>query len=372
MYRLYFCIVNSYKYIVDAIADEPIMLLNREIGNEFGMVSGANFQEELMYLDSLGKKRIQVWINSVGGSVVDGYNIYNAILKSNTPVDTYNVGICASMAGAIFMAGRKRVMSDYAKLMMHPVQGSDTKAYESFMDSISEMISAKSNLTAEEVANMMQSTTWLSADECMAKNLCTSIEKTTDSNKKYLPNETNLLLEYSNKLIEDLFNNNKKQNKKMIQVTNKLNLNADASEQSILDAINKIEMEKETAMLEKNEIMTEKEALIAELEVLKAKQMEIESLLSEMESDKETMMEEIAIGKATELVKSYQNKIGDKEETTAKWIAQAKNNFEMTKELLESLPLNVVSNKIDVEEVVVPAKTAQSIMLDIQNKLKQK
>jgi ATP-dependent protease ClpP protease subunit len=348
------------------MADEPIMLLNREIGQEEGMVSGASFQEQLMYLDSLGKKRIQVWINSVGGSVVDGYNIYNAILKSNTPVDTYNVGICASMAGAIFMAGRKRIMSDYAKLMMHPVQGSDTKAYQSFMDSISEMISAKSNLSAEEVANMMQSTTWLGADECMAKNLCTSIEKTTDSNKKYLPNETNLLLEYSNKLIEDLFNNNtKKQNKKMIEVTNKLNLNADASEQSILDAINSLE----TA---KNQAVTEKEMLQNELAELQTKQAEIESKLSVLESEKEMLNEQIATNNATEMVNSFKNKLGDKTEVIEKWIAQAKNNFEMTKELLESLPLNVVANKIEVEEVAVPAKTAQSIMLDIQNKLKQK
>ena len=356
----------DYKYIVDAMADEPIMLLNREIGQDDGMVSGADFQEQLMYLDSLGKKRIQVWINSVGGSVVDGYNIYNAILKSNTPVDTYNVGICASMAGAIFMAGRKRVMSDYAKLMMHPVQGGDTKAYESFMDSISEMISAKSNLSADEVANMMQSTTWLSADECMAKNLCTSIEKTTDSNKKYLPNETNLLLEYSNKYIDDLFNNNnKKTNKKMIEVTNKLNLNADASEQSILDAINSLE----TA---KNQAVTEKEMLQNELAELQTKQAEIESKLSVLESEKETLNEQIALNNATEMVNSFKNKLGEKTEVIEKWIAQAKNNFDLTKDLLESLPLNVVANKIEVEVENVPAKTAQSIMLDIQNKTKNK
>jgi ATP-dependent protease ClpP protease subunit len=356
--------VNNYNYIVDAMADEPIMLLNREIGSDEGMVSGADFQEQLMYLDSLGKKRIQVWINCVGGSVVDGYNIYNAILKSNTPVDTYNVGICASMAGAIFMAGRKRIMSDYAKLMMHPVQGSDTKAYQSFMDSISEMISAKSNLSAEDVTNMMQSTTWLSAEECMAKNLCTSIEKTTDSNKKYLPNETNLLLEYSNKLIEDLFNN-KKTNKKMIEVTNKLNLNADASEQSILDAINSLE----TA---KNQAVTEKETLQNELAELQTKQTEIETKLSELEIEKETLSEQIATNNATEMVNSFKNKLGDKNEVIEKWISQAKNNFDLTKDLLESLPLNVVANKIEVEDDKIQAKTAQSIMLDIQNKTKNK
>jgi ATP-dependent protease ClpP protease subunit len=352
------------NYIVDINADEPIMLLNREIGNDYDMISGAMFQEQLMYLDSLGKKRIQVWINCVGGSIVEGYNIYNAILKSNTPVDTYNVGICASMAGAIFMAGRKRYMSDYAKLMMHPVQNStDTKAYQSFMDSISEMIEAKSNCTKDEVTNMMQSTTWLSASECLEKGLCTEIEVTKNSNKKYLPTETNILLEYSNSMINDLFIN--KKNKQMIQVTNKLNLNADATEQSIVDAINSLE----TA---KNQAVTEKETLQNELTELQAKQTEIESKLSTLETEKETLESEVVTNKATEMVNSFKTKLGEKSEVLEKWINQAKNNFDATKELLESLPLNVVSNKIDIDEKKVTTITAQNIMNEINNKNKNK
>ena len=340
------------------------MLLNREIGNDYDMISGAMFQEQLMYLDSLGKKRIQVWINCVGGSIVEGYNIYNAILKSNTPVDTYNVGICASMAGAIFMAGRKRYMSDYAKLMMHPVQNStDTKAYQSFMDSISEMIEAKSNCTKDEVTNMMQSTTWLSASECLEKGLCTEIEVTKNSNKKYLPTETNILLEYSNSMINDLFIN--KKNKQMIQVTNKLNLNADATEQSIVDAINSLE----TA---KNQAVTEKETLQNELTELQAKQTEIESKLSTLETEKETLESEVVTNKATEMVNSFKTKLGEKSEVLEKWINQAKNNFDATKELLESLPLNVVSNKIDIDEKKVTTITAQNIMNEINNKNKNK
>lgn len=364
MYRLYFCIVNNFNYIVDINADEPIMLLNREIGQGEGMVSGADFQEQLMFLDSLNKKRIQVWINCVGGSIIDGYNIYNAILKSNTPVDTYNVGICASMAGAIFMAGRKRIMSDYAKLMMHPVQGStDTKAYTSFMDSISQMIESKSSCTKEEVTMMMQSTTWLGSSECLEKNLCTEIEVTKNSNKKYLPTETNILLEYSNSIINDLFiNKNKKQ---MIQVTNKLNLNADATEQSIVDAINSLE----TA---KNQAVTDKETLQNELDELKTKQTEIESKLSTLETEKETLEAEVVTNKATEMVNSFKNRIGEKEETLTKWIEQAKNNFDATKDLLESLPLNVVANKIEIEDKPKATITAQNIMNEINNKNKNK
>ena len=65
---------------------------------------------QLLYLDhSDSKKDISLYINSPGGVVMDGYNIYNAILRSKTPVDTYNVGIAASIAGVIFMAGRKDI-----------------------------------------------------------------------------------------------------------------------------------------------------------------------------------------------------------------------------------------------------------------------
>ena len=65
-------------YTQDSTADEPIMLINKHIGyseKDGQGVDGSLFQEELLYLDSLGKKAIQVWINSPGGSVVDGYNI---------------------------------------------------------------------------------------------------------------------------------------------------------------------------------------------------------------------------------------------------------------------------------------------------------
>ena len=102
-------------YTVDTSADEPIMLINSHIGfdPEDGMgVDGAQFQRELLELDSMGKKRIQVWINSPGGNVMDGYNIFSAICDSKTPVDTYAKGVVASIAscGASKMATPCRCM----------------------------------------------------------------------------------------------------------------------------------------------------------------------------------------------------------------------------------------------------------------------
>ncbi len=94
-------LVSNFIYTIDVESDEPIMLINKHIGNDDQLgqgIDGSIFQAELLRLDTMGKKRIQVWISSEGGIVMDGYKIYNAILKSKTKVDTYNVGICASIA----------------------------------------------------------------------------------------------------------------------------------------------------------------------------------------------------------------------------------------------------------------------------------
>src|SRR5690348_5015887 len=103
---------HFWLYTVDPDAERPVMLINTHIGFDeaegFGVMGDA-FQRELLQLDALcienNKGPIQVWINSPGGIVTDGMSIYSAILKSTTKVDTYCVGMAASIAGVIFQAG---------------------------------------------------------------------------------------------------------------------------------------------------------------------------------------------------------------------------------------------------------------------------
>jgi ATP-dependent protease ClpP protease subunit len=212
-----------FKYCSNPDSSEPIMLLNKQIGmtcNEDGAwdgepyIDGAQFQEELMLLDSMEKKRIQIWIVSPGGNVIQAMNIYSAILKSITPVDTYNGGLCASSAGLIFMAGRKRYMADYAQLMMHPVSGeTDSKSYEAFMEMCTKMLSPKSNQTVEEIRAMLDAETWLNAEQCLELGICTCIEYTTDSNTKYMPQgstaeNVKALMSYSNTFLNSKINSN--------------------------------------------------------------------------------------------------------------------------------------------------------------------
>ena len=177
-------------YCIDLTVDEPIMLLNTHIGmddTDGQGINGSLFQQELLQLDTLGKKRIQIWINSPGGVVTDGYNIYNAILKSNTPVDTYCVGCAASIAGVIFQAGRKRIMADYSWLMYHNPFGSEnSNIINTMKTSIVTMIERRCGMDEEAVNKMMNRETFKTAPEALEMKLCDSIESSVKLNTKYL------------------------------------------------------------------------------------------------------------------------------------------------------------------------------------------
>lgn len=336
------------------------MLLNREIGQDYGMIEAALFQEELMELDNMGKKRIQVWINSPGGLVLDSYNIYNAILKSKTPVDTYNVGIAASMAGAIFMAGRKRYMADYARLMMHPVANSnDSKTYATLMDSISTMLCSKSKCSEEDVRYMMSNTTWLTASEAFEKGFCTDIENTSTSNSKYAKHDASALWEVANSLI--ITNTKTFQMKK---VANLLNLNEDANEASIESAVNKL-------IEANNKVVSEKQALEASLLEAQNNVAAIQAQLDQANATANEAVQMVAENNATALVESFKSRIGEKPEVIAMWTNLAKNDMDGTKAMLEALPVNVQAPKMETSSPKASG-SAQAVMIEIQNRLKNK
>jgi ATP-dependent Clp protease protease subunit len=239
----------EFLYTIDPSAEEPIMLLDAEIGynEETGTgIPADKFCRELMFLDTIGKSKINIWVNSPGGSVVDGMQIFNTILKTKTKVDTHNVGMAASIAAPIFLAGRNRYMMDNAVLMVHPVSGGDEVSRQVFEKCVNTMISSRGFLTSEVVKGLMDATTWMDAIECESLGLCIR-ESSSDFNKvRTKPDLSNVLTAHNhykqitNSAINEKLNNKKSQMKK---VYNKLNLVDGTNEDGIVMAIDKIEAE---------------------------------------------------------------------------------------------------------------------------------
>jgi ATP-dependent protease ClpP protease subunit len=354
-----------FLYTVNAESDEPIMLINRHIGfdDEDGEgIRGDLFQQELLTLDGMGKKRIQVWINSVGGNVMEGYAIYNAILKSKTKVDTYCCGMAASICAVIFQAGRNRIMADYGVQMYHNPSGSDNmKLIDAMKGSLVKMISGRSGMNEDDTSRMMNRTTYISAEEALALGLCDTIEKSIDLNKKRLSGALTSVSDYwkeANKIVNKLLTSN---STKMLKVTNKLGLTAEANEDSILAAVDAVmnratKAESDLSALQ-NSSKESLDKLANELKNAQDKAKKLQEDYDKMKNDldaanKEKIevenkaKQEKAKGLIDAAVKA--GKIKNEAKIIAEWTEDAVADFDKIKNRLDSVSVNKTAAKFEV------------------------
>lgn len=86
----------------------------------------SNIIAQLLYLSSKEpNKDIQLYINSVGGSITSGMAIYDTIKYINCDVITICVGLAASMGAFLLSAGSKgkRYALENAEIMIHQPSG---------------------------------------------------------------------------------------------------------------------------------------------------------------------------------------------------------------------------------------------------------
>jgi ATP-dependent Clp protease protease subunit len=376
--------MDLFLYTVDATVDEPIMLINKFIGfdSELGYgIMGDIFQKELLALDEMGKKSIKVYINSPGGSVIDGYSIYSAILKSKTNVDTYCIGMAASIAGVIFQAGRNRVMADYGKLMYHdPYTTNDdgskkSNGLEPILDSIATMIASRTGKTDDEIKGIMSKETWIGADEALENGFCDKIENSGKINaKRKINNREDVMIFWkdADKVLNSIFNiKDKTPMKELLEINNKLGLNPEASTSATVEEINRIINKAKDA----EKAATDAKAALKDKEKeLEQKEEDCKNLKAEIDKMKNEKAEEDKKAKekeekeATDKAKNYveglvkagklKNDATIIEATVAKFVV----DFDGMKNLFESMPINKTAAKIDVSPSSVNAGPKGSVI----------
>lgn len=243
-------------YCQNPESDEPIFLLDKQIGKndekpDEPYIDGDDFARELMQMDSRGKKRIVVRINSEGGNVKQGMSIYGAILNTKTNVDTFCVGVAYSMAAIIMQAGRKRTMMDYAQLMFHEAyelnkkKGKPDESTELINQSLATMISSRSWKDEKAVREMMEKTSFINAKNALDSDLCDEIIQSDELNKPRMTADTKvnwkLSMDYANKFLSIKKEHMTKEAKLA------LGLKEDATDEQAIEAINKLSAFKKKA-----------------------------------------------------------------------------------------------------------------------------
>lgn len=142
-------------------------------------------------IKSLDVDRINVHIDSYGGSVSEGWAIYNVLLQHPAKVVTYADGFVASAALYPFMAGDERIASTLSAFFFHEVMtgaegyAKDLRAAADMAEIMTDIgLSAftdRAGIPAEEVRHMMSEETWLNPWDALEKGIVTMVEQDAGS-----------------------------------------------------------------------------------------------------------------------------------------------------------------------------------------------
>jgi ATP-dependent protease ClpP protease subunit len=135
------------------------------------------FRESLRSLGDV--KRIDVHINSYGGFVSAGAAIYSILKQQSAEVVVHIDGFALSAASVIAMAGDTVIMPGNAMMMIHnPSVWSagdanqlrkDAETLDKLRETMVAAYTSKTGLPRDEIIEMLDAETWLTADEAVGK-----------------------------------------------------------------------------------------------------------------------------------------------------------------------------------------------------------
>lgn len=190
--------VEMWNYrIVPSNKTENEIDIFGDIGESF-FSEGNTIKEIKNQLKSIGKNPVTVNINSPGGSLFEGVAIYNAFRSHESDVTMNVIGIAASAAALIVMAGTEIKIAPMASMMIHNTQiaafgdrnflQNRVNLMSKFDQSLVDMFAKRTNNKNSDVTRMMDLETWFVGDGAVEKGFADSMldpdQTKEDSNAK--------------------------------------------------------------------------------------------------------------------------------------------------------------------------------------------
>ncbi len=141
-------------------------------------------QAQLLFLESTDAKRdILMYINSPGGSVIDGLGIYDTMQYVSPDVGTICTGLAASMGAVLLAAGAegKRTALPHSRVMIHqPLGGMQGQVSDmeisyhlikQMQKELYDILSKHTGQTYKKIEKDCDRDNWMKADEAKAYGL---------------------------------------------------------------------------------------------------------------------------------------------------------------------------------------------------------
>lgn len=166
------------EYVVSKLGREVTLGIYGEIGKD---VDGHLFANNVREMESTGLyDTYHIRINSQGGNVIHGMSIFTALHNLRDKVVIHIDGVALSMAGIIAMAGKRVVMNDFGRLMLHNpfILGKS----DGFSDQEQRMLASMRGMLTDIMVNirgvdrnkidqMMGAETWFTAAEAKTEGI---------------------------------------------------------------------------------------------------------------------------------------------------------------------------------------------------------
>lgn len=163
-----------------AEADEPATIsIYDVIGMDWWTGEGVTAKRVAAALRSIGEGPVTVNVNSPGGDMFEGLAIYNLLREHPGEVRVKVMGVAASAASVIAMAGDRIEMGLGSFLMIHDAWGmvvgnrhdmtTAAATFAEFDGAMAEIYAARTGLDAAEVAGLMDAESWINAGTAVEK-----------------------------------------------------------------------------------------------------------------------------------------------------------------------------------------------------------
>lgn len=197
-------ILNEYSRIqpANAASDTNVIDVLDVIGEDFwgeGITAKA-ISEKLK--STSGEVRVR--INSPGGDMFEGLAIYNMLRAHNGAVNVEVLGLAASAASIIAMAGDTITMGPGSIMMIHNAWGvvignrhdmrEAANVFDTFDNSMVKLYAARTGRDRDDIAKMMDDETFLDAEEAVEAGFATAVDGSLSAGACMEPNKAEPIL----------------------------------------------------------------------------------------------------------------------------------------------------------------------------------
>lgn len=177
------CLDKWNPAVMSAVQGDNTISIFDAIGDDY-MGEGVTAKRIGGALRAIGNQDVQVSINSPGGDFFEGVAIYNMLRAHPAKVTVRVVGLAASAASIIAMAGDEIQIGKAGFLMIHNSwtigvgnrhdMVSLSEAMAAFDSAMADVYSARTGVDKGAVAAMMDKETWLSGSEAIEGGFATA------------------------------------------------------------------------------------------------------------------------------------------------------------------------------------------------------